>query len=90
VWYQHVQAVRATIPVKTGKNLSAATVNRTLAAVRGVLRERWRLDLMSTEDLARATDVERAPGNSLPSGRSLDVGEVTALFAACQRDTTPG
>ena len=93
VRYQHVQAVRATlvatISAKTGKNLSASTINRTLAAVRGVLRECWRLDLMSAEELARATDIERAPGNSLPSGRSLDVGEITALFAACQRDATP-
>jgi integrase/recombinase XerD len=93
VRYQHAQAVRAalvaTISAKTGKNLSASTINRSLAATRGVLRECWRLGLISAEELARATDIERAPGNSLPSGRSLDVGEITALFAACQRDTTP-
>jgi site-specific recombinase XerD len=91
--YAHVQAVRATlietVSPKTGKKLSASTINRTLSAVRGVLRECWRVGLISAEELARAVDVERAPGNSLPTGRCLDVGEITALFAACQRDASP-
>ena len=91
--YEHVQGVRATlvatISPKTGKKLSASSINRTLCAVRGVLRECWRLGLISAEELARAADVERAPGNSLPTGRCLDIGEITALFAACQHDTSP-
>jgi integrase len=91
--YEHVQAVRATlvatISPKTGQKLSASSINRTLCAVRGVLKECWRLGLISAEELARAVDVERAPGNSLPTGRCLDIGEITALFAACQRDTSP-
>jgi integrase/recombinase XerD len=91
--YEHVQAVRAsllaTLSPKTGKPLAASSVNRTLCAVRGVLKECWRLGLISAEELARAADVERAPGNSLPTGRCLDIGEITALFAACQRDTSP-
>jgi integrase len=57
--------------------------------MRGVLRECWRLGLITAEELARAVDVERAPGNSLPTGRCLDIGEITALFAACQHDISP-
>jgi integrase len=91
--YEHVQAVRATlvatISPKTGQKLSASSINRTLCAVRGVLKECWRLGLISAEELARAVDVERAPGNSLPTGRCLDIGEIKALFAACQRDISP-
>lgn len=91
--YEHVQAVRATlvatISPKTGKKLSASSINRTLCAVRGVLRECWRLGLITAEELARAVDVERAPGNSLPTGRCLDIGEITALFSVCQHDTSP-
>ena len=45
--YQHTTAVRAalldTVSEKTGQPLSVATVNKTLAALRGVLREAWRL-----------------------------------------------
>jgi len=91
--YEHLQGVRAwllaTLSPKTGKPLAASSVNRALCAVRGVLKECWRLNLLSAEELARAVDVERAPGNSLPTGRCLDIGEITALFAACQRDTSP-
>ena len=60
-----------------------ATINHTLAAVRGTLREAWRLGYLTAEDLARATDVPNVKATMLPAGRHVDVGEVTALFRAC-------
>jgi site-specific recombinase XerC len=90
--YPHVQAVRTalteTISRQTGRPLSPATINKTLSALRGVLKEAWRLGLMSAEDLARATDVEPVRGSRPLKGRALELHEVAALFHACMRDQT--
>jgi site-specific recombinase XerD len=66
-----------------------ATVNLRLAALRGVLREAWRLELMAADDYTRARDVENVPGDSLLRGRALPAGEVSALFATVQKDLGP-
>ncbi len=91
--YAHVQAIRTrlteTISERTGKPLSPATINKSLCALRGVLREAWRLGLMSAEEFARANDVEAVRGSTPLRGRALDSREVAALFHACMRDSSP-
>ncbi len=91
--YQHVQAIRAalveTISERTGKPLSPATVNKALSAIRGVLKEAWRLRIMGAEDLARATDIEAVRGSVPLRGRALSAYEVAALFHACMQDQSP-
>ena len=91
--YQHVQAIRTaltgSVVQRTGKPLSPATINKTLSALRGVLREAWRLGLMTAEDLARAVDVEPVKGSRPLQGRALAHHEVVALFDACGRDESP-
>ncbi len=77
------------IPAKTGKQLSPSYVNSHLAALRSVLKEAWRLGLISEEQRARACDLKPVRGSSLPAGRSLSVGEKTALSAVCQADQGP-
>ena len=66
--YQHTQAIRQrlveTVSERTEKALSPASVNKALPALRGVLREAWRLGLMSAEDLARPTDLAPVRGSS--------------------------
>jgi hypothetical protein len=59
--YGHTQALRSWL----AEHCSPAAANRHLAALRGVLREAWRLGLMNGEDLARAVDVASVPGTSL-------------------------
>jgi site-specific recombinase XerD len=78
--YQHTQALRAAL----ADRYSPATANRHLAALRGVLREAWRLGLMSAEDLQRAIDLPAVRGERLPRGRALSRGELRALFESCR------
>jgi integrase len=84
--YGHTQALRSWL----AEHCSPAAANRHLAALRGVLREAWRLGLMNGEDLARAVDLASAPGTSLPVGRYVEDGEVRRLVAACLIDDSPG
>jgi integrase len=83
--YQHAQAVRTVLL----ERYAPATANKMLAALRGVLRECWRLGLMSADDYRRAADLEAVRGTTLPRGRALSAGELRALFEACAADPTP-
>lgn len=66
-----------------------ATVNKMLAAVRGALKEAWRLDLIQADDYHRAVDLRGVSSHMLPRGRALTAGEIRALFAACATDRSP-
>jgi integrase len=91
--YEHTRAIRAAlqdlISPRTGRPLGPATINKTLCALRGVLREAWRLGLMSAEDYHRATDLEPVRGTTVLRGRALESNEVAALFHVLQRDNSP-
>jgi site-specific recombinase XerD len=83
--YQHTQAVRAAL----AERYKPATANKMLAALRGVLREAWRLGCVSAEDFHRAADLQPVRGSTLPRGRALTAGELRALFAAVADDARP-
>lgn len=85
--YQDTHALRT----RLADDYAAATVNKMLSALRRVLKECWRLHLMSNEDRARAADVENVKGKTLPAaaGRALSSGELDALLTACGNDPTP-
>jgi integrase/recombinase XerD len=83
--YQHTQAVRS----RLAERYRPATVNKTLAAVRGVLKEAWRLGLMPADDYHRAVDLRGVSSHTLPRGRALSAGEIRALFVACATDHSP-
>jgi site-specific recombinase XerD len=82
--YQHTQALRTALAAK----YAPSTANRQLSALRGVLREAWRLGAMTAEDYRRAADLEPVRGERLPAGREVTAGELRALFLACREDTT--
>lgn len=82
----HGMALRATL---LDRGLSPSTVNKHLAALRGVLREAWRAGLLSAEQYHSARDLEIVKSERLPRGRALTPGDVRALAAACQRDADP-
>src|SRR6202521_1601528 len=81
--YRHTTAVRALL---ADGRYAPSTANRHLAALRGVLKECWRLGYVNAEEFQRASDLEPVRGSRLPRGRALQPGEVRALFAACEDD----
>lgn len=82
---QHTQALRAEL----ADRYAAATANKMLAALRGVLREAWELGQLDTDSYQRAVSVRAVRGETVPRGRSISKGELRALFGACLRDHTP-
>jgi integrase len=84
--YQHTQAVRAVL----AERYAPANANKHLSALRGVLKECWRLGLTSAEEHQRAADLETVRGTSLLRGRALSAGEVGGLLGACALDAGIG
>lgn len=81
--YGMVTAVKAWLDTR----YAPATVNRYLCAVRRVLKEAWRHDLISAEAYQRATDVRSVSALRLPTGRELDTDEIKSLIQACLQDS---
>jgi len=85
VRYPHAAALRAWV----AERCAPATANRHVAALRGVLRECWRLGLVDADSFQRAVDVPSVRAETLPRGRALQPGELRALFAACTDSRKP-
>jgi site-specific recombinase XerD len=80
--YAHVVLLRT----EFAERWSLSHVNKHLSALRGVLRECWRLGLMTAEDYERAMDVENVKGSREPVGRNIHTNEMAALLGACVAD----
>jgi hypothetical protein len=74
--YQHTAALRS----KLAEVFKPATANKMLSAVRGVLRECWRLGLVDAESYQRATDLPSVRGSNVAAGRALTHGELLCPF----------
>jgi len=66
-----------------------ATVNLTLAVLRGIARQARDFNLMTDEEYRRITEVKPHKGSRLPPGRHVRSGELAALVEACAWDKTP-
>lgn len=80
--YGAVTAIKAWLDAK----YAPATVNRYLCAVRRVLKEAWRHNLISAEAYQRATDVRSVTAQRLPTGRELETEEIKRLIRVCLDD----
>lgn len=64
--------------------LAFTTVNRHIAALRGVLQEAWRMRMMTAEQYMQAIDpLKPIRGSRLPKGRQISVAELDAFLSAC-------
>jgi site-specific recombinase XerD len=82
--YPQTAAVRVALSDRYAPN----TTKRMLAALRGVLKECWRLGLMAHHEYVRAADIAAVRGQLPPRGRALNEAELEALFMGCQADRT--
>jgi site-specific recombinase XerD len=81
--YGTVTAIKAWLDSK----YAPATVNRYLCAVRRVIKEAWRHNLISAEEYQRATDVRSVTATRLPTGRELEGDEIRRLIEVCLEDS---
>jgi len=73
----------------TKKVRAPATINLTLAALRGVLKQARNQNLLTDEEYRRIAEVKGARGSRLPAGRAVPGGELKALVEACRHDPSP-
>jgi site-specific recombinase XerC len=85
-WHQLTYVQLLAVRAKLAEAHAMQTTNTTLYAVKGVLKECWRLNLMTTESYMRARDVSGVKGSRLPTGRALEGRELTQLLYSCQHD----
>lgn len=84
---EHVGVLRAQLQdrVTSGK-LAPDSANLSLKALRGVIRECWRLGYYSDDVYRRTVDFPPVRGSRLPSGRHLEVQEIRDIIDLCSRD----
>jgi integrase len=83
--YHHTAAVRAVLMEK----YSPATTNKMLTALKRVLQEALKLELISEKDYKNSTDLRPVPGTKGLRGRALSRDEIAALMKVCCLDPTP-
>jgi integrase len=83
--YAHTARVRREIVAR----YAPATVNRMLSALRGVLKNAWRLGLMDGDEYQRAVAVENIRARVQPKGEAVSQNQVAALFRVCAGDESP-
>jgi integrase len=84
--YEHTAWIREQIDQM---DWSPAYRNKHLAALRGVLKEAWKLGLLSTDDHQRAVALAPFTGHREPAGQHVPDTVIGALIAACDADRSP-
>ncbi len=82
--FQHTVALRAVLT----ERYAFSTANKMLSALRGTLKAAWELGLISAEEYHKAASVESVKGETIPAGRSLKSGELSALLNTCDNSAT--
>ena len=83
--YKHTAALRAVLVEK----YASRTANKMLSALRRVLKEALRLELMDAKDYARAVDISNIKVTKELRGRALTPQEIARLMDVCLNDPTP-
>lgn len=80
--YRHTIALRTVLL----ENYAPATANKILCALRRVLKEALRLELIEATDYAKAVDLPSIKDTRKLRGRALTPDEITALMMVCETD----
>jgi integrase len=84
--YEHTSRLRAKL---LEQGWSAAYINKHQVALRRVLKEAWRLDLISLEDSQRAGDLQPERTSRQPTGQHILPEVVAAILNACDNPDKP-
>jgi integrase/recombinase XerD len=84
--FERVERIRQAM---LARGAAPATVNLTLAALRGIARYARRLGLITADDERARREVAGARGQRPPAGRALATAELAALARACVADAGP-
>ncbi|WP_067133689.1 tyrosine-type recombinase/integrase [Microtetraspora malaysiensis] len=84
--YEHTVRLRTAM---REQDWSPSHVNKHLVALRRVLKEAWRLGLMTSEDYQRAADLPAFKHTRVPAGRHVPPEVLGAALAACDGDDSP-
>ncbi len=82
---EHTSSLRTQL----ASNLAPATANKHLAALRGVLKQVWRLGMIAADDYQHAIDLSAVRGPAPRKSRALSPDELRQLAATCERDRSP-
>ena len=77
--YHHTAAVRTALK----QRLAPTTTNKMLVALRRVLTEAYRLDLIDASDYHKAVDISNVKGTGKLRGRALITDEIESLIECC-------
>lgn len=83
--YRHTAAVRTALK----QRLAATTVNKMLVALRRVLLEAYRLDLIEMTDYTKAINLPNLKASGELRGRALSEDEISSLIESCMTQRTP-
>ncbi len=81
----HVAAIRS----RLAEDFAPATANKTLSALRGVLKAAWRMGLIDSETFHRTSDIAPVRGSRVPAGRHVTQGELASIFRTLADDLSP-
>lgn len=77
--HAHIRAIRAAL----ARTYAPSTANRHLTALRGVLKEAWRLGHLSADDYMKLNDIKAIKGKRQPRGRYLTQDEFARMLHTC-------
>jgi len=83
--YRHTAALRSALEKKYAP---ASSVNQMLCALRRVLKEALRLDLIDSQDYSKAVDIKSIKQSGKPRGRALSPHEIAALMKSCSGNSS--
>lgn len=82
-WGALTFAETSAIRAELSSRYAPATANKMLSALRGTLKNAWRLGQMDVETYQRAADLKRVTGQTIPAGRAVAGDELTTLLTIC-------